>query len=72
MSLNPIEHGITLNPKKVQLLQSNLRYVVYIVNSEGIKADPIKIEAISEFPAPLNITKLRSFMGMANQLGGFQ
>ena len=43
----------------------------YIVSSDGIKADPTKIEAISEFPAPTNITELRSFMGMANQLGGF-
>ena len=65
------EHGITLNPKKVQLLQSVVRYVGYIVSSDGIKADPTKIEAISEFPAPTNITELRSFMGMANQLGGF-
>ena len=65
------EHGITLNPKKVQLLQSAVRYVGYIVSSDGIKADPTKIEAISEFPAPTNITELRSFMGMANQLGGF-
>ena len=65
------EHGITLNPKKVQLLQSAVRYVGYIVSSDGIKANPTKIEAISEFPAPTNITELRSFMGMANQLGGF-
>ena len=48
-----------------------MRYVGYIVSSDGIKADPTKIEAISEFPAPTNITELRSFMGMANQLGGF-
>ena len=65
------EHSIILNPKKVQLLQSAVRYVGYIVSSEGIKADPTKIKAISEFPAPTNITELRSFMDMANQLGGF-
>ena len=65
------EHGITLNPKKVQLLQSAVRYVGYILSSDGIKADPTNIEAISEFPAPTNITELRSFMGVANQLGGF-
>ena len=58
------KHGITLNLKKVQLLQSAVKYVGYIVSSDGIKADPTKIEAISEFPAPTNITELRSFMGM--------
>ena len=65
------EHGITLNPKKVQLLQSAVRYVGYIVRSDGIKANSTKVEAISEFPAPTNITELRFFIGMANQLGGF-
>ena len=65
------EHGITLNPKKVQLLQNAVRYVGYIVSSDGVKTDPRKIEAISEFPAPTNITELRFFMAMANQLAGF-
>ena len=41
------------------------------MSSDGIKADPTKIKAISKFPVPTNITKLRSFMGMANQLDGF-
>ena len=53
----------------MQLLQSAVRYVGYIVSSDGIKADPTKIEAISEFPAPTNITELRSFMGMAKPAG---
>ena len=65
------EYGNILNPKKVQLLQSAVRYIGYIVSSDGSKADPRKTEAISKFPAPTNITELRSFMGMANQLGGF-
>ena len=34
------EHGITLNSKKMQLLQSAVKYVGYIVSSDGIKADP--------------------------------
>ena len=42
-----------------------------MVSSEGIKADPTKIESISQFPASTNITELRSFMGVANQLGEF-
>ena len=44
-------------------------YVGYRINSEGVKADPKKVEAIRKFPTPTNITELRSFMGLANQLG---
>ena len=46
-------------------------YVGYRINSEGVKADPKKVEAIRKFPTPTNITELRSFMGLANQLGRF-
>ena len=63
------EQGITLNSKKVQLLESAARYVGYKVSNEGIKADPTKIEEISKFLASTNI--LSSFMGVANQLRGF-
>ena len=65
------EHSVTLNSEKVQLLQSTVRYVGYIVSRDGIKAETTKIQVISEFPAPTNITELRSFMSMANQLGEF-
>ena len=36
-----------------------------------MQADPKKIEAISQFPFPTNLTELHSFMGLANQPGGF-
>ena len=56
---------------KFVLMQSAVTYVGYVVDSEGVKADPRKIEAISEFLTPNNLTELRSFMGLVNQLGGF-
>lgn len=36
-----------------------------------ISPDPAKLQAISEFPTPKSITELRSFLGLANQLGAF-
>ena len=43
----------------------------YTVTRYGTAADPGKIRAIQEFPIPTNITELRSFMGLVNQLGDF-
>ena len=65
------KQGITLNPEKFEFLQSSVDYAGYRVSCDGVKADPKKVEAIQNFPAPTNITELRSFMGLANQLGGF-
>ncbi len=63
--------GITLNPGKFQLAQHSVNFAGYIVGTSGIKADPEKIKAITHFPKPTNITDLRSFLGLVEQLAGF-
>ena len=42
-----------------------------IISSEGISPDPGKVDALTKFGVPKNITDLRSFIGLANQLGMF-
>ena len=37
----------------------------HIVSKEGVKPDPSKIKAIMKWEAPRNITKIRSFLGLA-------
>jgi len=58
------EHGITLNPKKCVFGMSELKLLGYIINSQGIKADPEKTKAISELTAPGDVPATRSFLGM--------
>ena len=42
-----------------------------MVGCNGIKADPAKIEAIKNFPAPKDLINLKSYLGLANQVGEF-
>lgn len=42
-----------------------------IISQDGVSADPSKVQGIKDFPIPANITDLRSFFGLANQLGSF-
>ena len=65
------DEGVTLNPKKCEFSQRQLKFLGHFVNEQGIQADPDKTAAISDMPAPMNISELRRFMGMANQLGKF-
>ena len=37
-----------------------------IVSEKGIKVDPSKIEVILEWKPPRNVTKVRSFLGLAS------
>ena len=37
-----------------------------IVGKDGIKMDQEKVKAILDWPAPLNVKGVRSFLGLAN------
>ena len=39
-------------------------YPGHIISKEGVKFDPSKIKAITEWPHPDNISKLRGFLGL--------
>lgn len=65
------EHSITLNRKKTRLGQAQVKFAGFLVGRDGVSADPAKLRAIREFPRPTNITDLRSFLGLVEQLAGF-
>jgi len=37
----------------------------HVVSKEGIKVDPVKVKAIIYWARPTNVTKIRSFLGLA-------
>ena len=65
------QHSITLNKEKFRFGEKRVNYCGYSISSSGYTSDTRKTTAIADFPRPQNITDLRSFMGLTNQLGGF-
>ena len=65
------EAGITLNDKKCEISQSQVKFLGQIVDGNGIHPDPGKVTAVKQMNAPTNITELRRFLGMVNQLAKF-
>jgi hypothetical protein len=63
--------GAALNPEKCEFGKRIVRFLGHIVDQVGIRPDPQKTAAILEMERPQNISELRRFMGMANQLGKF-
>ena len=63
--------GVTLNPQKCEFRKSQLKFLGHVIDREGVRADPDKTTAITEMKAPTNVSELRRFMGMVNQLGKF-
>ena len=64
-------HGITLGRKKCLFAQTEVKFAGAVVNADGVVPDPDLLRALSEFPEPKNRTDLKSFCGLAEQLGRF-
>ena len=64
------KRGITLSMSKAQVGEE-VKFAGFMVGCNGIKANPAKIEAIKNFPAQKDLTNLKSYLGLANQLGEF-
>ena len=62
---------VTLNADKCEFKKSEVRFLGHVVNKNGISPDPRKTKAVLEMESPQNLTELRRFMGMINQLGKF-
>jgi hypothetical protein len=45
--------------------QSKIHYSEHVIFGEGIVMDPSKVEAIMEWPMPMNFPEVHSFMGLA-------
>ena len=40
-------------------------FLGHVVSKDGIQVDPKKIEAIIDWPRPMTVTEVRSFLGLA-------
>ncbi|PCJ22642.1 MAG: hypothetical protein COA94_08945, partial [Rickettsiales bacterium] len=64
------EHNITLSRKKIEA-GNDISFAGYKITDKGVKPDESKLSAIRDFPQPKDITTVRSFLGLVNQLGFF-
>ena len=65
------ESKITLNKVKCEFSVSKVKVLGHIVSSEGIAADPEKIEAIRNLAIPRNVAEVRRFLGMVSNVSKF-
>ena len=63
--------GLTLNREKCEFFVDEITFVGHKINRHGICQDDRKIAAVQHMPQPQNITDLRSFLGLCQQLAKF-
>ena len=52
-------------------LTGSVKFLGHVIDQEGIKPDPEKVQAIQDMEEPKLVSNLRRFLGMCNQLSKF-
>lgn len=58
--------NLTINPDKCKFCRSEVTYLGYVLNREGLQVDPSKIAPVQNYPAPQTPRQVRRFIGMAS------
>ncbi|XP_055345118.1 uncharacterized protein LOC129592977 [Paramacrobiotus metropolitanus] len=61
-----VEAGFTIKPTKCEFGMKEMGFLGHILSEDGIRMDPEKVTAVSEFKRPQTERQLRSFLGLAN------
>jgi hypothetical protein len=58
--------GLTVKPQKVFFATKEISFLGHMVSQSGVKIDPERTRAISQFPAPRDAKSISRFIGMVN------
>ena len=61
-------NGITLNPDKFQFTQDTVEFAGFEITLDSVRPCKRYLREIMEFPKPKNITDVRSWFGLINQV----
>ena len=65
------EMNVRFNKDKTQFKVAEVGYMGHIVSSEGLRADPAKVEAIAHMPRPENKQDMLRILGMVRYLAQY-
>ena len=65
------ENQLRLKPKKCEFLCREVKFLGLVLDKFGLRTDPSKIEAISNYPVPKNVKQVRQFLGCAGYFRRF-
>jgi len=60
------DHGVVINPMKCIFGQSKIKFLGYLVISDGTQPLPNRVQALEDFSLPKTAKELRRFLGMLN------
>ena len=64
-------NGITLNPEKFVFAQETVEWAGFRIGPTTVEPLPEHVEAILNYPTPINLTDMRSFFALVEQVAPF-
>ncbi|KAL9253722.1 Transposon Tf2-9 polyprotein-like protein [Drosera capensis] len=64
-TLKTLENELYAKFKKCEFWLTEVAFLGHVISGEGVKVDPKKIEAVTEWSRLSNVTEVRSFLGLA-------
>lgn len=65
------EAGLTIKMSKCSFGLERITYLGHVIDRYGVRPDPCKIAAVVNFPTPINVKKVRQFLGLAGWMRKF-
>ena len=65
------QSGTTLNLDECKFSKPSVRFLGQMVDAEGLQPDPEKVKANQGMKKPTNVTEMKRFLGLSNQLSKF-
>ena len=60
------EAGLMLNPKKCRIVCNEVEYLGHVVTLQGLKPNNRNLDAVKNFPPPVNLRQLQQFLGLTS------
>ena len=60
------KYKLYVKDTKCELIKQCVKYTGHFISEKGITVDPRKINTICDWPAPTNVSEVRSFLGLAS------
>jgi hypothetical protein len=60
------QHKLKAKLKKCEFFKAELKFLGHILSSKGMRPDPCKVATVIDWPTPVSVYEVRSFLGLAN------
>lgn len=60
------EHKLQLDIRKCRFIAQEVKYLGMFISTEGLRMDPVKVEAITGWQPPRSVRDVQAFLGFAN------